>query len=397
MMMREPLLAGWTTTLQRSVLRQLIAVVSRPEITSFAGGLPDPTLFPREDYAEAMAQVLATDALALQYRPPFAPLRSQIANLMMERGVGGVSAENIFLTTGAQQALDVLCRLFLDNDRCVILEENIYTGIQQVIRPRQAQVLTVPTDLDTGIDVVAIEELLIDGHIPAFIYVIPDGHNPTGVTMSLSKRRRLVQLARDYQFVIIEDDPYGFLYYTDNPLPPLRALDDEWVFYVGSFSKTIAPALRLGWMLAPSRLIDKLTVIKEACDLESSALTQRAVATYLQSEKFEDHLAHLRAAYKGRRDTLLKAIEQHFPANAHWTIPEAGMFVWVQLDKHIDTNTVLHTAVQQEKVAFVPGHAFAFNPNTSRHCLRLTFSTCTVEQIEDGIKRLGQVLSNFAS
>jgi 2-aminoadipate transaminase len=388
---QAPRMARWADNMQRSVLRQMIAVVSQPGILSFAGGLPDPALFPAREYAAAVAQVLHADPKALQYGPPSAELKHQIVNLMAQRGVR-CDADNVFISTGAQQILDVLTRLFVNPGDVVILEENIYTGMQQALSPFQPRIVTVPTDLRTGIDVNRIEHLLHNGVKPAFIYVIPEAHNPLGVSMSMAKRQRLVELARQYHFPIVEDDPYGFLSYDDDPLPPLRALEPDWVFYVGSFSKILAPALRLGWTIVPKWLIPKLTVVKEACDLESSALTQRAVAAYLKAGHLPAHLEKLRSTYRKRRDALLDALTEHFPANARWTMPKAGMFVWVELETGIDSAELLQIAIETEQVAFIPGFAFAVEPGKSRNCLRLNFTNCTVEALQDGIGRLGPIL-----
>ncbi len=384
-------LARWVTTAQRSMLRQMIAVVSQPGILSFAGGLPDPALFPTAEYAAALTQVLAEDRLALQYRPPYAPLKAQIVALMAERGVI-CRPEQVFLTTGAQQALDVLTRLFLNAGETVALESVVYTGMQQALGPFQPRLLALPTDLATGLDVDALEAALASGVRPAFLYVIPDGHNPLGVSLSLEKRYRLVELARRYAFPIIEDDPYGFLAYTpEGNLPPLRAFDEDCVFYVGSFSKIIAPALRLGWLIAPESLTSKLTVIKEASDLESSGLTQRAVSAYVAAGHLPEQIARLRAVYGERREVMLAALERWFPDSAEFTTPSAGMFIWVALDPALDTTRLLEIALAAEKVAFIPGQAFAVQPDAARHCLRLNFTNCATDQIDDGIARLGRL------
>lgn len=386
-------LADWTHTMSRSVLRQMLAVVSQPGILSFAGGLPAPELFPTAEYARALAHVLATDPCSLQYGPPYQPLKRQIVQLMARRGVV-CTEEQIFLTTGAQQGLNVLTRLLLNPGGQVILEELIYTGLQQVIAPLQPRLLTVPTDMTTGIDVDAVEARLLEGTSPAYIYVIPDAHNPLGVSISPEKRQRLVELANLHGVPIIEDDPYGFLCYEGESRPPLRALNDEWVFYLGSFSKIMAPALRLGWIVAPAALIPKLTVIKEAADLESSALTQRAVAAYLEAGHLPGHLQRLCREYGRRRQAMLAALHRYFPAEADWTRPTSGMFIWVTLPAEVDTADLLQTAVAEEQVAFIPGHAFAV-PGcgvSGRNCLRLNFSNCTPEQIEDGIARLARAL-----
>lgn len=393
-------LANWTHTMSRSVLRQMLAVVSRPGILSFAGGLPAPELFPTADYATAVAQVLATDDKALQYGPPFAPLKDHIVQLMAQRGVA-CSPEQIFLTTGAQQGLDILASLLLNPGGQVLFEKVIYTGVQQVIAPLQPQILTISTDLAEGAAIDEVEAHLLAGARPSFIYVIPNAHNPLGVSLSQARRQQLLALAMAYNVPIIEDDPYGFLHYgpfaaadtTSEPERPLRALNDSHVFYLGSFSKILAPALRLGWVVAPEQYIGKLTVAKEANDLESSALTQRAVAAYLAAGHLPAHLQRLRQAYGRRRDAMLHALHRYFPAEARWTEPQGGMFVWVELPAEIDTAVLLQTAVAQEQVAFIPGHAFAAPGHQAHNCLRLNFSNCTVTDIEDGIQRLARVIN----
>jgi 2-aminoadipate transaminase len=384
-------LARWTNGMNRSVLRQMLAVVAQPGILSFAGGLPAPEMFPAADYGRALNQVLLADSGALQYGPPFTPLKHHIVALMAQRGVD-CTEEQVFITTGAQQGLDVVTRLLLDPGAEVILEEIVYTGVQQAVSPYQPHILPVDTNLYTGLNVDAVATYLAQGHRPAFLYTIPEAHNPLGVSISLAKRQQLVELATAYGLPLIEDDPYGFLRYEGAPLPPLRALNADWVFYLGSFSKILAPALRLGWLVAPANLVPKLTVIKEMEDLETSQLTQRAVAAYLDAGYLSGHIERLCAEYGRRRDAMLVALERHFPAEARWTHPSNGMFIWVELPPHIDTADLLETAVAQEKVAFIPGHAFALPGHVRRNCLRLNFSNCTPERIEEGIRRLGRVI-----
>ena len=395
----ELLLADWTATVNRSLLRQMIAVVSKAGILSFAGGLPDPELFPAADMAEAFNLVLTTDPKALQYGPPYEPLKQHIVMLMAERGVH-CTKEQIFLTTGAQQGLDILTRLLLNPGGEVMLEEIVYTGAQQVVFPHQPHIIGIGTDLETGLDVGEVTAHLALGARPAYIYVIPQAHNPLGVTLSFEKRKQLVDLAARYGVPIIEDDPYGFLNYSGKQCPPLYTLNNEWVFYLGSFSKILAPALRLGWMIVPEYLIPRLTVVKEAGDLESSALTQRAVAAFLNSGKFPDHLHRLCDAYGRRRTAMLKALEQYFPSDTFWTEPSGGMFIWVELPDHIDSVELLEQSISLEKVAFIPGHAFAIpdHPEVNRraqHSFRLSFSNCSTDQIEDGIRRLANLIKHF--
>ncbi len=388
--------ADWTQTMSRSVLRQMIAVISQPGILSLAGGLPAPELFPTVEYANAIAHVLATDAKALQYGPPFQPLKAHIVKLMALRGVT-CTEEEVFLTTGAQQGLDVLTRLLLNPGDEIILEELVYTGAQQCVAPYQPKILPVSTDLALGIEVEQVAAHLAAGAKPAFIYLVPDAHNPLGVSISRERREQLVELALRYNVPLIEDDPYGFLQYGDVVEAPIRTLNASHVFYLGSFSKILAPALRLGWMIAPQELVSKLTVAKEASDLESSALTQRAVAAYLDAGHLPAHIDILRSEYGRRRATMLGALKRYFPAEARWTKPTGGMFIWVELPAGIDTVELLETAVTQEKVAFIPGYAFAVPGHNVTNCLRLNFSNSTVEQIEDGIQRLGTVIEQYVN
>jgi 2-aminoadipate transaminase len=245
---------------------------------------------------------------------------------------------------------------------------------------------------ESGMVIEEIRAYLAAGGRPAYIYAIPDAHNPLGVDLSLSKRRQLVALAAAYGVPIIEDDPYGLLYYEERPRPPLRALNEEWVFYVGSFSKLLAPALRLGWMVVPEAMIPQMTVIKEAGDLESSALTQRAVAAFLDMGGFPAHLERLRHEYGRRREAMLAALERYFPPEASWTRPTAGMFVWVTLPEEVDTAALLPVAVEEERVAYIPGQAFAVAGCRASNSMRLNFSNCCLADIEEGIARLGGLL-----
>jgi 2-aminoadipate transaminase len=394
----EIALATWAQDLKRSVLREMIATVSRPGILSFAGGLPAPELFPAREYAAAVQRVLTDDPRALQYGPPFPPLKKHIVRLMSDRGVRCVE-EQIFLTTGAQQALSIIAHLLLNPGDRVALEQLVYTGIRQAILPFQPDVLSLPTGLGEGLAVDALERYLRVGKRPAFLYAIPEAHNPLGVSLGQSSKQILVELARHYAFPIVEDDPYGFLHFDDRPSAPMRALDDRWVFYVGSFSKILAPALRLGWLIAPEKLVSKLTVIKEAFDLESSALTQRSISAYLDTGNLTGHLEMLRREYRMRSDAMLGAMVEHFPPTARWTKPSGGMFIWVELPSHVNTTAVLSRAVEEERVAFIPGNAFDAHPdpkaNLAQNCMRLSFANCAPDDISEGIGRLGRLLHSY--
>lgn len=389
---QEITLAGWARGIQQSTIQQMLAMTTQPGILSFALGLPAPELFPSEAYALATAHVLGADPLALQYGPSWQPLKRHIVALMALRGVS-CREEQVFLTTGAQQGMSLLARLLLDFQGTVLVEEAIYSGMLQAIEPLQPTLLTVPTDPETGMDVGAVASLLEGQSRPSFIYVISDGHNPLGVSMSLEKRRGLVALARTYHVPIIEDDAYGLLWYDNMAIPPLRALEAQWVFYLGSFSKILAPALRVGWIIAPEPLIPRLSALKEASDIDTATFAQRTIAAYLASDHLPHHLAKLRQAYGARRDSMLHALHSHFPRQASWHKPGSGMFIWVELSRTVDTGEVLRAAIEKEHVAFMPGHAFDVGGcRHSTHCMRLNFSNCSIERIEEGIARLARLV-----
>lgn len=393
-------LADWANAMRPSGLREMIALIMRSDILSLASGLPAAELFPMTKLAEAAAQVFSTTPQLLQYRPPLARLQAHIVRLMAHQGVV-VEPEEIVITSGAQQGLDMLTRLFLNPGGQVILEEASYTGVQQVIAPLQPEVLAAPTDVTSGMDVDWVAHRLQLGARPAFIYAMARGHNPTGVTMRLDKRRQLIELARQYHVPIIEDDAYGFLGYDSQtadpersePDRPLRALDSDHVFYLGSFSKILVPALRLGWMVAPKALLPKLTVMKETCDLETSALTQNLVANFMDANDLLAHIVHLQDVYRGRRNAMLRALQRYFPPMARWSVPTHGLFIWVELPAPIHTTRLLEVALAEEQVAFVPGKVFAMcDDERITRCMRLNFSQVTPSQIDEGVRRIAKLL-----
>lgn len=388
----ELLLARWAQTIQPSALQDALMASTKPGIVSFALGLPAPELFPSTDLAEAAARVLNADLQALQYHPPLSALKTHVVKLMALRGVK-CTEKQIFLTAGAQQGLNLLTRLLLDPGGAVLLEELAYPGFQQVIEPYLPEKLLAPTDTRTGIDVDAVAKLLAKGIRPAFIYAIADGHNPMAVSMSLQKREQLVSLARHYGVPIVEDDPYGFLYYSDNPLPPLRAFDENWVFYLGSFSKILAPSLRGGWIVAPEELLPKLATVKEATDINAAPFSHRVIAAYLDACDIEERLMMLRREYDQRRRLILNALREQFPAAARWQDPATGIFVWVEFDHDLNTSELLWEALEKERVAFIPGNSFSVNGEQGKNCMRLNFSNVSPALIEDGIARLGRIVN----
>jgi 2-aminoadipate transaminase len=381
-----------TTYLQRSVMRDLIVRTAQPDIIPLSGGLPAGECLPVDALAECFQTVLKREgSSALQYRPRYGPLLEWIAGYMNARGVD-CEPEQVFITNGNQQSLTILSRLFVDAHSVTVTEAITFTGIKQVTAGRGAEVRTVPTDLETGVDVDALEAAFGANPRPALCVLIPDFHNPLGVSITSDKRQQIARLAAQYGVPLVEDDPYSALRFIGQPAAPIKAYDDgNHVFYIGSFSKMLAPATRLGWMIAPLELISKITVFREAIDLESSALMQRAVAEFLNRGLLEPHLDQLIRVHHARYNVLQDALERNFAGIATWTRSEGGMFVWVTLhDETIDTWALLDDALAQ-KVAYIPGRAFAVDGGY-QNTMRLNFSKVEPKLIEEGVRRLAQVI-----
>ncbi|HEV8577637.1 MAG TPA: PLP-dependent aminotransferase family protein [Thermoanaerobaculia bacterium] len=375
-------------------LREIMDLAARPGVLSLAHGLPAAELFPRQALAEEAARVLADDPSALQYGLPYAPLKTRIVEMMAARGVR-CTEEQIFLTSGAQQGMDLLTRLLVEPGRQVLIEWAVYDGIQAAARLRGPEILTVASDPTAGIDAGEVEALLARGVRPAYLYVIPDGHNPLGASLDLETRQRLAGLARRYRVPILEDDAYGFLYYGEAPPPPLRSFEEEWVFYIGSFSKILAPSLRAGWLVVPEKLTGRLALLKHAADLDTPSFSHRMIAAYLEAGRLPAHLAAVRAEYRRRRDALLAALQAHFPPEVRWNRPTSGMFIWAELPPGLDADELLRTAVEAERVAFCPGATFCAGASDhGTRCMRLSFTNHPAERIEEGIRRLGKVIQN---
>lgn len=372
-------------------MRDLLALTARPGVISFAGGLPADDNLPLVQLQTCIEAVLTRDgARALQYGPPFAPLKEQIALLMQARGVE-CTPEEVFITNGNQQGLELAARLLLNEGDSAALEQFTFTGIQQAVSGRGAEILAVPTDLQTGV-AVEVLEAAITKHSPKLAIIIPDFHNPLGVSVSAEKRAHMAELSARYHLPIIEDDPYSALRFEGQAAAPLKAFDEAGrVIYLGSFSKMLAPALRLGWMVAPRELLPRLTVLRESLDLESSQLTQRTVAEFLARGLLTPHLAQLNAANLIKRNQMLAALERELGGLAHWTAPEGGLFIWLTLPEDMDTAELFNAALAQN-VAFVPGSAFAADGASGANCARLNFSKPTLEQIDAGITRLANVI-----
>jgi 2-aminoadipate transaminase len=381
-----------TSGMRRSEVRELLKLTDRPDVISFGGGMPAPELFPLERVEEACAKVLRDHgAASLQYSATegYRPLRELIAGDMFRSGVRA-AAENVLITAGSQQALDLIGKVFINPGDHVLVERPTYLGALQAWNAYQAQYLTVPID-DDGVRVDEVEAVLRGG--PKFVYALPTFQNPTGVTLSLDRRHRLLEVARELGVPIVEDDPYGQLRYEGDHLAPLVALDADNVIYMSTLSKTLAPGLRLGWMIAPVSVIDRLVQAKQGTDLHTSTFTQYVAYEIASSGFLDGHVATIRAAYRTRRDAMTAAMAEHFPAGVTWTQPQGGLFVWVRFPSHVDAAEVLKAALQQD-VAFLVGSAF-FVDGSGQNTARFNFSNASVERIQEGIRRIGRVLQRF--
>lgn len=380
--------------MESSVIREILKVTESPGVISFAGGLPAPEMFPLAEIQEAFSRVLDNgNSSALQYSTTegYAPLREYIAAAMHKKGIPAQPSE-ILMTNGSQQALDLLAKLFIDPGDPVIIESPSYLGAIQVFRSYQARFVAVPTDTD-GIEIDALEKALTE-HRPKLIYITPTFKNPTGETMSLERRQQLTTLLEKFQVPLIEDDPYGELRYRGDAIPPIKAFDKgNRVIYLSTFSKTIAPGLRLGWVVAEPGLMKKLVLAKQGTDLHTGTLVQQAVYHYLTNYDSLQHIEAIRAEYGRRRNAMIAAMERKFPMGIFWTEPEGGMFLWVKLPPQLNATTLLKEAVA-EKVAYVPGEAF-FTEGGGQNCMRLNFSNSLPAQIEDGIERLAGLLNIY--
>ena len=389
----------------RSVIRELLKFTMQPDIISFAGGLPAPEVFPLAEVQEAACRVLAErGAAALQYGPTegYQPLREFICHQMYGYGVKA-EAGNVVITSGSQQALDLIGKLLINAGDRVLVEEPTYLGALQAWNAYQAEYATVASD-DCGLRTDLLEEGLRVG--PKFMYVLPNFQNPAGTTLPLDRRLELVRLSHKYGIPIVEDDPYGALRYEGEHIPPALALDADFqtaaglagrgfeegnVIYLGTFSKTLAPGLRLGWVAAPVEVIEQLVMVKQGADLHTSSFDQMLAYEIVKDGFLDRHIQTIRRLYGERRDVMLAALARHFPAECSWTHPQGGLFLWARAPEWLDTAELLKEAVKR-KVAYVPGFAFYPNPAHGRNAMRLNFSNAQPSQIEEGIRRLGVLL-----
>lgn len=391
--------ANRTLGIKSSAIRELLKVTQKPEIISFGGGLPAPDVFPVQRFEEACRKVLSErGSQALQYGTTegYQPLRDMIAHNMSRYGIVA-SADNVLITSGSQQALDLIGKLLINRGDRILVEAPTYLGALQAFNVYGAQYVSVPVD-DDGLITEHLDASLRTG--PKFMYVLPNFQNPAGVTLSEGRRHQLILLADKYGIPIIEDDPYGQLRYEGDHIAPLVVLDRENlrrdngftlgnVIYLSTFSKTLAPGIRLAWIVAPEDVIVKLVQLKQAADLHTSTFNQYVAYEVAKDGFLDQHVKLIRQVYRERRDAMLQALHEYFPHEVTWTHPKGGLFLWVTMPQGTDSN-VLFQAALAEEVAFVPGDAF-YAPNGhnegGRH-MRLNFSHSQPEQIREGIRRL---------
>jgi 2-aminoadipate transaminase len=393
------LFASRTRVMRSSAMRDLMEITTRPEVISLAGGLPDTSTFPPESFAAQMTRIAQESAAeALQYGPTegFERSRRVILEVMEAEGMRPDSAD-VIVTTGGQQALDLVAKTLIDPGDVIVAEGPTYPGAVASFCSYEADVRQVPIDAD-GMQLDALEELLdklaADGRRPKFIYSVPTFQNPGGVTLSLPRRRRLVELARERELLILEDNPYGLLRYGGEPLPSLYALDGgDYVLYAGTFSKILSPGIRIGWLCAPPPVMEKVVLGKQAADLCTSTLTQYFVDEWFRAGRWREYVDDVGRIYRARRDAMVEALERFFPAEAEWSIPDGGLFVWATLPAYIDTTDLLARALR-ENVAFVPGAAAFTDPEqgAGKSSMRLNFSAQTEDEIREGVRRIGAVI-----
>ncbi len=386
-----------TNVMKSSAMRDLMAVIAREDIISLAGGAPDMTVFPAEVMAKVMATVAAdSHTRALQYGPTegLEDVKEAIVEVMAAEGTIGVDPQDILVTTGGQQVIDLFCRTLVDPGDVVIAEAPTYPGAVPCFGSYEADVVQIAMDGD-GMRVdeleATLDRLAREGRRPKFIYTVPTFHNPAGVTMSLPRRKRLVEVARERELLVLEDNPYGLLRYEGDPLPTLYSLDGgEFVVYLGTFSKILSAGVRLGWAVAPQPVYQKLNIGKQAADLCSSSLTQLFVSAYFRSGEWPSLLAAFKERYRRRRDVMLESLDEFFGPDATWTRPQGGLFLWATLPDFIDTTDLLARALE-ENVAFVPGRG-AYLDGRGGSSMRLNFSYVGDDDIREGVRRIGRIV-----
>lgn len=383
--------------IKNSDISELLKLTARPDIISFAGGLPAEELFPIADIKETVSTMLdAEGQKALQYGPSlgYVPLREQIAARMNEKLFTDVTADNILITNGSQQGLDMMARLFCNKGDYIVVEKPTYLGAISAFNLSEPNYIEIEND-EEGMNVEALEEALKTNDRIRMIYVISDFQNPTGMTWSLERRKKFMEVVNKYEIPVVEDNPYGELRFEGEFLPSLKSLDTKGlVLLLGTFSKTFAPGFRLGWIAASTELIGKCDLIKQGADLASASSAQRVASYFIANCDFDGHVQKVRAVYAKRCKAMQEAMATYFPTGVTYTSPQGGLFCWVTLPKEVNARDVFKDCVEA-KVAFVPGDAFFVKPEGNANYMRLNYSCSDEAKIEEGIKRIATVLTKY--
>ncbi len=378
----------------QSFIREILQVTLDPSVISFAGGLPNAATFPVTELAEATQKVYQSQGKgALQYSTTrgLPELRQHIAEDLKQRSGLDVTADDILITSGSQQGLDLIGKVFLNRDDPVALERPGYLGAIQALSVYEPNLMAIPLD-DQGLEIQALD-LILNHAAPKLLYTVPSYQNPSGISYSESRRREVVERLRDQDIILVEDDPYGQLRYDGEPPTLLKSLLPDKTVLLGSFSKTVAPGLRLGWICAERGILEKLALVKQATDLHTSTLNQQILLQYLLDNDLKAHIQQINALYRQQRDTMIQALERYFPTDVYFTHPRGGMFLWVTLPAGISSLALFGLAIK-EKVAFVPGTPFYIDGG-GENCLRLNFSNADPDRIEQGIHILSECLTRI--
>jgi 2-aminoadipate transaminase len=378
-----------------SDIRELLKLTTRPEIISFAGGLPAPELFPVEDIKAATDAVMDEQGrAALQYGPTegYLPLREKIVQRMADKNAIKTTTDNIILTAGSQQGLDYVAKLFLNPGDVVIMESPSYLGAINAFNAYQPNFIEIPTD-ENGMIMEELDKVLATTENVKFIYVIPDFQNPSGRTWPLERRQKFMEIINKYGIPTIEDNPYGELRFKGEYQPALKSMDTEGlIIYMGTFSKIMAPGYRIGWTCADVEIIEKINLIAQAAALQTSTIAPMIISKYMEMFDLDAHVDKIRAVYKHRCELMIKTMQEEFPPEAKFTDPDGGLFTWVELPSYVNTRDLAAKAMENN-VAFVPGSGF-FPNGGNNSCMRLNYSCMPDERIVEGVKRLAAVIKS---
>lgn len=381
--------------LKGSEIRELLKLTEKPEVISFAGGLPAPELFPVEEMKKISTLVLEeAGTAALQYSTTegFQPLREHIADRMNSKNKTNVNKDDILITNGSQQGLDFAGKVFLDEGDVVLCESPSYLGALNAFKAYSPKFIEIPTDKN-GMIMEELEKVLATTERVKMIYVIPDFQNPTGRTWPLERRKKFMEIIEKYEIPVVEDNPYGELRFEGENLPSLKSMDKKGlIIFLGSFSKIFCPGYRIGWTCASHEILQKFIFVKQGADLQASTISQREVSKFMDIYDLDAHVEKLKEVYSRRRDLMLKTMKEELPEGLEYTHPEGGLFTWVELPGNLNSKVIMEDCVKNN-VAYVPGGSF-FPNGGKENCFRLNYSTATDDQIVEGIKRLGVVLRN---